>query len=82
MKHTVDWNCVIEVEQEQPQAETVRQLIAAHRAGTVNVALLVASASEDTSSKALPGNAGFFAKRIAVLEWEDLPLVPMPGIWV
>ena len=80
MKFSLDWNCVIEVEEGQPQADAVNTLIAAHRMGQIEVALLEASASENTKSKVFPGNAELFLKRVARLGWDDLPLVPMPGI--
>ncbi len=80
MKITLDWNCVIEVEEDRPQANYVTELIRLHRLGRFEVALLAASASENTKSKRFPGNANVFKKRILALGWQDLPLVPMPGI--
>lgn len=80
MKLTLDWNCVIEVEEGRPQAEHVASLINYHRKGHFEVALLAASASENTRSKIFPGNAHLFVERIAALGWQDLPLVPMPGV--
>jgi hypothetical protein len=80
MKLTLDWNCVIEVEEDQPQAEYVTELIRLHRLGRFEVALLAASASENTKSKQFPGNANIFKERISSLGWQDLPLVPMPSI--
>lgn len=81
MKLTLDWNCVIEVEEQRPQARHVLELVDYHRAGRFDVALLAASASENTRSKRFPGNAGLFSQRVAALGWQDLPLVPMPGVW-
>lgn len=81
MKITLDWNCVIEVEECRPQATFVTELIEAHRIGEFEVALLAASASENTRSRIFPGNAEIFKTRIAQLGWNDLPLVPMPGIY-
>jgi hypothetical protein len=80
MKLTLDWNCVIEVEEGRPQAPAVKGLIDAHRKGLVEVALLAASASENTKSKVFPGNASLFMRRVSALGWDDLPLVPMPII--
>lgn len=80
MKLTLDWNCVIEVEENRPQANCVTELIKFHRLGHIEVALLAASASENTKSKRFPGNATVFKERISSLGWQDLPLVPMPGI--
>ncbi|MEO9463899.1 MULTISPECIES: hypothetical protein [Alphaproteobacteria] len=81
MKLTLDWNCVIEVEEGRPQANRVTELIRLHRFGCFEVALLAASASENTKSKRFPGNANVFKARIASLGWQDLPLVPMPSIF-
>ena len=81
MKLTLDWNCVIEVEEGRSQASCVTDLVNAHRNGELEVALLAASASENTKSKLFPGNSGVFKRRVAQLGWDDLPLVPMPGIY-
>ncbi len=80
MKLTLDWNCVIDVEQGGPQAARVLELVEASRAGRFEVALLAASASENSRSKRFPGNAGLFKKRVSALGWEDLPIVRMPGV--
>jgi hypothetical protein len=81
MKLTLDWNCVIEVEENRPQATSVRDLISRHRKGQFEVALLAASASENSKSKLFPGNATLFVERVSALGWSDLPLVRMPGIF-
>lgn len=81
MKLTLDWNCVIEVEEGRLQAEHVSDLINFHRQGHFEVALLAASASENSKSRRFPGNAHSFVERVAALGWQDLPLVPMPAVW-
>lgn len=81
MKLTLDWNCVIEVEEDRPQASFVSDLVNAHRNGELEIALLAASASENTKSMLFPGNAGGFKQRVERLGWNDLPLVPMPAIF-
>ncbi len=81
MKLTLDWNCIIEVEENRPQANHVNELISFHRMGRFEVALLAASASENNKSKRFPGNASAFKDRVAALGWQDLPLVPMPGVF-
>ena len=81
MKLTLDWNCVIEVEENRAQAEYVTDLIKRHKLGDFEVALLAASASENTKSKRFPGNANVFKERISALKWQDLPLVPMPAVF-
>jgi hypothetical protein len=64
MKLTLDWNCVIEVEEVRPQSGDVLELVRFHRLGVVEVALLAASASENTKSKVFPGNAKLFKSRV------------------
>ena len=81
MKLTLDWNCVIEVEEHRRQATFVIDLVGRHRSGEFEVALLAASASENTKSKLFPGNAKLFKDRVAHLGWNDLPIVPMPAVW-
>lgn len=80
MKLTLDWNCVIEVEEGRPQASYVVDLIDSHRKGQFEVALLAASASENSRSRLFPGNAKLFVERVSTLGWQDLPLVPMPCV--
>lgn len=81
MKLTLDWNCVIEVEENRSQADHVRDLIDRHRKGQFEVALLAASASENSKSKRFPGNATLFVQRVSAIGWQDLPLVPMPAVY-
>lgn len=81
MKLTLDWNCVIEVEEGRPQAAYVLDLVHRHRDGQFEVALLAASASENSKSKRFPGNATIFVERVSALGWKDLPLVPMPAVF-
>ncbi|SPH21868.1 hypothetical protein ASD8599_02619 [Ascidiaceihabitans donghaensis] len=81
MKLTLDWNCVIEVEDDRPQAACVVELIDCHRQGQFEVALLAASASENSRSKLFPGSAILFKNRVSALGWQDLPIVQMPGIF-
>lgn len=81
MKLSLDWNCVIEVEEKQLQAEYVQRLIECHRAGRCEVALLATSGSENTGSKLFPGSYNVFMDRITALGWHDLPHVPMPGVY-
>lgn len=80
MKLTFDWNCVIEVEEGRAQAGHVTDLVNHHRQGKFEVALLAASASENSRSKRFPGNADLFKNRVSALGWNDLPLVPMPSV--
>lgn len=81
MKLTLDWNCVIEVEEGRNQAGRVIDLVNRHRLGQFEVALLAASASENARSKRFPGNANLFKDRVSAMGWDDLPLVPMPCVY-
>lgn len=80
MKLTLDWNCVIAVEEKHPQATCVLELVDWHRKGEFEVALLAASASENNRSKRFPGSAKSFTERVERLGWRELPLVPMPAV--
>lgn len=80
MKLTLDWNCVIEVEDNRPQAYSLQRLVESHRSGKVDVALLGASASENTREKRLPSTFHHFQMKIEDLGWSDLPIVPMPCV--
>jgi len=64
----------------ETQASFVIDLVGAHRRGDYEVALLAASASENSKSKHFPGNARFFKERVGKLGWDDLPIVPMPAV--
>lgn len=81
MKLTLDWNCVIEVEEQRSQAFAVMDLIDRHRKGQFEVALLAASASENNRFRRLPESAAIFNERVEALGWEDLPLILVPGIF-
>jgi len=81
MKITLDWNCVIEVEEQRDQSSHVVQLLELHEQGIIEVALLAVSASENSKSKRFPGSAALFQERVQKLGWSHLPIVPMPDIW-
>lgn len=75
-----DWNCAISVENREASANAVEALVAAHRAGVVEVAVLAVSASENTRKKGFPPNAIVFRERLERLGWDDLPVVPAPAV--
>ncbi|MBV7407536.1 hypothetical protein [Maritimibacter sp. DP1N21-5] len=81
MTLSLDWNCVVEVEEGRSQSKDVLRLVEHHRAGTADVALLATSASENNRSKRFPGSAAVFKERIFALGWDDLPIVSTPGIF-
>lgn len=54
MKLTLDWNCVIEVEEGRPQAEHVSDLINSHRKCHFAVALLAALGWQDLPLVPMP----------------------------
>ena len=78
---TLDWNCLIEVEENRPEAEDVCRLIELHRASRCNVGLLATSASENNRSRRFPGNAKHFKDRVALLGFSDLPIVLAPSVF-
>ena len=79
VKFTFDWNCVIAVENGQPEAPDLQALVELHRERRIEVALLAASASENTRSRIFPGSARLFEERRSSIGWDDLPLVLMPA---
>ncbi|MFN4157658.1 MAG: hypothetical protein ACK4GO_04540 [Gemmobacter sp.] len=80
LRFSLDWNCVIEVEEGRSQSSHVLALVDAHRRQRVNVALLAASASENTGSRVFPGSARAFLSRVERIGWHDLPIVLVPAI--
>ena len=80
-KLTLDWNCLIEIEDGRPQSNAVKALVEHHRSGLCDVALLATSASENSRSMRFPGNAALFQERIQKLGLDDLPILLAPGVW-
>lgn len=79
---SLDWNCVIEVEENRAEARAVRSLVEMHRSGRLEVGLLATSASENLrNSPGLPITPDRFRDRIAALGWADLPIVPTLAVW-
>jgi len=81
MKFSLDWNCVIEVEESRPQAQYVLGLVELHKRGEIEVGVFAASASENNSSRRFPGSAATFLRRIEALGRSSLPVIPMPAVW-
>lgn len=78
---TFDWNCVLAVEKNEPDASAVTQLVDWHREGRIEVALLQVSASENLKgSREFPGSYDCFEERLRKLGWDDLPRLPTPGV--
>jgi len=78
---TFDWNCVLAVENGEPAAAAVTQLVNVHRGGRIEVALLQVSASENLKgSREFPGSYDCFEERLAKLGWDDLPRLPTPSV--
>ncbi len=80
MKITLDWNCIISVENDEVAKDDILVLVEAHRSAKIDVALLATSASENTKSKRFPGNASLFRDRVKKLGFDHLPIVPMPAV--
>ncbi|MBH1974526.1 MAG: hypothetical protein I8H94_05555 [Rhodobacteraceae bacterium] len=86
MKLTLDMNCVIDVEVGRPQADAVKFLVELHRRGSIEVALLAVSASENMKSpgkatgRVFPSSFSVFRKKVELIGWSDLPIVPVPMI--
>ncbi|WP_132693091.1 hypothetical protein [Rhodovulum steppense] len=81
-KLTLDWNCVLAVENGEVQGRHLEELVTLHRAGQVQTALLQTSASENMrGTRGFPGSYDLFEGRLEKLGWEDLPRLPTPGVW-
>lgn len=79
--YTFDWNCVIAVEEDQPQAPFVRELVELHRAKRINVGITTVSASETLrGSKSLPASGALFHARLHALGWGDLDQILGPAV--
>ncbi len=77
---TLDWNCVIALENVEPQGESVSLLVDAHRARRADVALLATSASESLRNKTFPGSYKDFEERVQRAGLSDLPVLLTPAV--
>lgn len=81
LSFSLDWNCVIAVENEEPAAAGVFALADAHRRDCANVALLATSASESLRDKTFPASYELFEDRVKRAGLDDFPVLPTPAVW-
>ena len=77
---TLDWNCVIAVENSEPGSFWVEKLINAHQRGVIDAGITAVSAAENQrNSVNYMNNFGDFVHRIERLGLGRETLVPAPG---
>lgn len=81
LSFSLDWNCILAVENNESAAASVLTLVEAHRNGFAHVALLATSASENLRDKTFPGSYELFDRRVAKLGLADLPVLLTPGVF-
>ena len=81
LSFSLDWNCVIAVENREPAGASVVALSDAYRAKRADVALLATSASESLRDNTFPGSYGHFEDRVKSAGLEDLPALQTPAVW-
>jgi hypothetical protein len=78
---TLDTNCLIDIEKNQPAAAAVRMLADAHAAGTGNVAVIAMSASENQKNGQLLRDFAEFQNYLATLNLAHLNIVMPMMYW-
>lgn len=76
---TLDTNCIIDVAEDRPAAEHIRELLIAHSSGIARVALVASSASERQIDGAFLRSFGLFNDRRSALGFGHLPVLPPIG---
>ena len=78
---TLDTNCLIDIEEERPAADYIRELLQAGTMEKADLALVASSASERQRSGTFLTNLATFEKRRTTLGFGGLPLLPSIGRW-
>lgn len=71
-KLTLDTNCIIDLEENRPNAKYIRRLIDAHCSGDISIALAKVSASERQKGDRLMENFAEFQDRVEAVGLGDL----------
>lgn len=80
LKLTLDTNCIVDLdEHRQPAANSLRHLLAAHAAGTVQLRLVADSASEHQRTGSYLAKFGQFHQRLTDLRLDHLEILPAPA---
>lgn len=83
MKVTLDTNCILALENNEPTAPSIRQLVSLHDAGKVSLQIVATSASELKPGREHPTNFNDFEQKIAAVglaHIEILPTLAYPGM--
>lgn len=78
---TLDTNCLIAVDEERMDAVPIRQLLAAHRAGTADCALVASGAAEMQKDRAFLTDMADFDMRRTSLGFGDLSVLHPIARW-
>lgn len=78
---TLDTNCLIDVEEDRPEAKGVRSLLAAQHAGKANVALVASSASERQRNGGYLACFSAFTDRANALGFQGIEILLPIGRW-
>jgi hypothetical protein len=78
---TLDWNCVIAVEKDEPFGSAVLALSRGHREGVAHAALLATSASENLKGGSFPDSFVQFERRLESADLAHLPVLNTPAVW-
>jgi len=81
LSFSLDWTCVIAVENDEPAAASVAALADAHRRDCASLALRATSASGSLRDKTFPGSYELFEHRVKRAGLDDLPVLPPPAVW-
>ena len=81
LKLTLDRNCLIDIEDQRPNATYVKSLIEANSTGKASVSVLGITASERSKAGAYSTSYSEFLEWIRSLEAADLNLLKPIGVW-
>lgn len=78
---TLDTNCIIALENDEPSAPAIRTLVDAHGRGNITVAVVAISASERQKDRRQLQNFVEFQRRLAALGLGHLEILPPIFYW-
>lgn len=78
---TLDTNCLIALENNEPASPAVREIVVAHEQGKVDVAVVAISASERQRDKPQLENFSEFQDRLAALDLRAVSILPTISYW-
>ena len=81
MRFTLDTNCIVDVEDERPNAPFVRELVGLHAVNGTNVAVSSIGASERQRTGGYAKNSAEFKAKLAAVGFGALELLPPLGYW-